>query len=117
MIKILLMHGRGINCCNFILDRIRNIDIEVITAEAYADDLTVIFRMSNESVEVILDVLKEFFRATGLELNEDKTQLMIAGTDRWMVGDVIHGITVVDNVKLLGMVRKYLIENNALIEE
>jgi hypothetical protein len=104
LIKIVLTQGRGINCCNFILNRIRDIDIEVITAEAYADDLTVIFRMSNESVERILLVLKEFFRVTGLELNEDKTQLMVVGTERWIVGEVIHGISVVDTVTLLGMV-------------
>jgi hypothetical protein len=57
------MQGRGIDCCNFIFNKIRGtrgIHIEAITAEAYADDLTLIFRMSDESVEIILGVLKNF---------------------------------------------------------
>jgi hypothetical protein len=60
--------------------------------------------MSDESVETILNVLKDFHRVTGLELNEDKTQLMVVGAERWIVGKIIHGITVVDAVKLLGVV-------------
>jgi hypothetical protein len=103
LIKILLMQGEGIDCCNFILEKIRNIDIESVTAEAYADDLTVIFKMSNNSVRIILDVLLNYYRATGLEVNTNKTQLMVVGTDQWIIGETIHGIAVVDNVKLLGI--------------
>jgi hypothetical protein len=38
LIKTNLMEGNGINCCNFIKEKIANIDIEKITAEVYADD-------------------------------------------------------------------------------
>jgi hypothetical protein len=97
------MQGERIDCCNFILEKIRNIDIELVTAEAYADDLTLIFKMSNNSVRIILDVLSNYFRATGLEVNTNKTQLMVVGTNQWATGENVHGIAVVDSVKLLGI--------------
>jgi hypothetical protein len=78
-------------------------NLESITAEAYADDLTAIFKMSNGTVELILRILNNFTMVSGLEVNTDKTQLMIVGTENWPVGNQIGGITIVDKVKVLGV--------------
>jgi hypothetical protein len=40
LIKIRSMHGGGLDCCNFILRKIDGVDVEAVTAEAYADDGT-----------------------------------------------------------------------------
>jgi hypothetical protein len=103
LIKIRSMNGSGLDCCNFILRKIDGVDVEVVTAEAYADDLTILFRMSDNSVWVILELLKKFYRTTGLEVNTEKTQLMITGTNEWVVGRSVHGIMVVESVKILGI--------------
>jgi hypothetical protein len=68
LIKIVDMEGRGIDSCNFVLEKIRGIDIETVTAEAYADDLTLIFKMSNQSVKIIIEILQRYYRVTGLEV-------------------------------------------------
>jgi hypothetical protein len=75
-----------------------------MTAEAYADDLTIIFKMSNEGVGAIMDLLDRFFRCTGLEVNKEKTQLMVTGSERWVVGQKISDIIIVDEVRILGVV-------------
>jgi hypothetical protein len=67
------------------------IDIEKLTAEAYADDLTLIFQMSERAIE-ILGVLEDFKYVSGLGVNTNKTQLMICGIDAWEIGEKIHGI-------------------------
>jgi hypothetical protein len=103
LIKIRSMQGGGIDCCNFILRTIGGIDVEAVTAEAYADDLTILFKMSDNSVRVILEVLENFYRTTGLEVNTEKTQLMITGTNEWGIGRAVHGIMVVESVKILGI--------------
>ncbi len=51
----------------------------------------------------ILAMLEMFYRTTGLEINTEKTQLMIAGSEQWGVGLYIQGIRVVSNVKVLGI--------------
>jgi hypothetical protein len=103
LIKIRAMEGDGIDCCNFIMRTIGEIDIEAVTAEAYADDLTILFKMSGNSVRLILEVLESFYRTTGLEVNTKKIQLMITGTNEWEAGRVINGIMVVEEVKILGI--------------
>jgi hypothetical protein len=103
LIKIRAMEGGGIDCCNFIMRTIGEIDMEAVTAEAYADDLTILFKMSGNSVRLILEVLESFYRTTGLEVNTEKTQLMITGTNEWEAGRAINGIMVVEEVKILGI--------------
>jgi hypothetical protein len=103
LIKIRTMEGNGIDCCDFIKRLIEGIDIETITAEAYADDLTIMFKMANGNVKVILDMLDNFYKVTGLEVNTSKTQLMIAGSDNWVTGQTVHGIVIVEEVKVLGI--------------
>jgi hypothetical protein len=74
-----------------------------MTAEAYADDLTVIFKMSEHGVHCIVSVLAEFTAVTGLEINKDKTQLMVAGSDNWQIGQRIDDIVIVQDITLLGV--------------
>jgi hypothetical protein len=103
LIKMKGMDGHGIESCDFIRRKIEGMNLESITAEAYADDLTAIFKMSNGTVELILWILNNFTMVSGLEVNTDKTQLMIVGTENWPVGNQIGGITIVDKVKVLGV--------------
>jgi hypothetical protein len=111
LIKLNLMEGNGINCCNFIKEKIANIDIEKLTAEAYADDLTVIFRMQDNSVNIILDVMENFYRVSGLQLNRNKTQLMITGRDLQIENNLVGGIEVVEKVNILGLIIDRKLEN------
>jgi hypothetical protein len=60
LIKIRKLEGRGIDCCRNIVRMVEGLDLEKLTAEAYADDLTVIFQMSERSVESILGVMENF---------------------------------------------------------
>jgi hypothetical protein len=59
--------------------------------------------MSERSVEIILGVMEDFYRMSGLALNKGKTQLMVAGCEDWQIGINVHGITVVDKVCVLGV--------------
>ncbi len=47
--------------------------------------------------------MEEFRQLSGLSMNTGKTQLMICGTEEWGAGVSIHGITVVDNINVLGI--------------
>jgi hypothetical protein len=104
LLKISLMEGREINACNFIKEKVKGINIEAITAEAYADDLTVIFKMLDGSLEVIIDMLVEYGRCSGLEINKKKTQLMITGAETYEVGERVHDIEIVGKVNILGII-------------
>jgi hypothetical protein len=48
-------------------------------AEAYADDLTIIIKWSVNNVKNMIKILEDFGRVSGLEINVDKTQLMLTG--------------------------------------
>jgi hypothetical protein len=102
LIKITSLNGKGVDCCNFIRRRLEGIDIETVTAEAYADDLTIIFKMAEQGVEFIKETLEEFWRVMGLEINIEKTQLMITGSDAWDGTESVAGIKVVSKIKILG---------------
>jgi hypothetical protein len=103
LMKLRGMEGYGVECCGFIKRKIEGVNIDPLTAEAYADDLTVIFKMSNRTVELVLQLLNDFTLVSGLEVNTDKTQLMVVGSEAWPVGDQIGGITIVNTVKVLGI--------------
>jgi hypothetical protein len=84
LIKLRLMDGKGINDSG-LYDGL--VDENMIqkndrTGEAYADDLTIIFRMSGEAVQKILLMLTSFEMCSGLGINIGKTQLMVVGTDQ-----------------------------------
>ncbi len=70
--------------------------------EAFADDLTAVFRMSNEAVKCILGILTRFGELSGLNINMDKTHIMIVGRE-WEGPDKIEGIKVQKECKLLGV--------------
>ncbi len=50
-----------------------------------------------------MDVMRDFYRISGLEVNKSKTQLMVTGCDMVQVGTVINNIEVVEKVTLLGI--------------
>jgi hypothetical protein len=80
IMKINSMEGNGINDSGLYVDIVRNLGgLEKPTSETYADDLTIIFKMSGNSVEIILRVLGEFESVSGLSINIGKTQLMVTG--------------------------------------
>jgi hypothetical protein len=103
LIKIRSMEGKGIDECEFISRAVGRMEIEKLTAEAYADDLTLIFQMSERAIEVILGVLHDFKFVSSLSVNTNKTQLMVCGIDAWEIGEKIHGIEVVDSIRVLGI--------------
>ena len=72
-------------------------------SEAYADDLTIMFKWGRAGLKRILTVLKEFELVSGLKINVNKTQLMITGGDGEIIGDAIEGITVVNEINVLGV--------------
>jgi hypothetical protein len=83
-------------------------DLEEGLIEAYADDLTVIFKWTSENLRRIIDVIGEFGGLTGLTINVKKTQLMIVGKDQedemFQEGREIHGIKIVGKVTVLGVI-------------
>ncbi len=99
-----MLEGRGIDDSGLYVDIIREMDgLEKLTSETYADDLTIIFRMSENGVDIILKLLREFEQVSGLVINIGKTQLMVTGCDVWPTGMRIHEIEVVDKVTILGI--------------
>ena len=83
-------------------------DLEDGLIEAYADDLTVIFKWTSENLRCIVDIIEEFGGLTGLTINVKKTQLMIAGKDQeeeiYQEGREVFGIKIVGKVTVLGVV-------------
>jgi len=73
------------------------------TAEGFADDLTLLFKYRLESMAQIMGIMEQFRLCSGLELNKSKTQLMVVGMDRILVGEKILEIEVVGSVKVLGL--------------
>ena len=45
--------------------------------EAYADDLTILFKWDRAGLKRIVEILEEFALVSGLQINVKKTQLMI----------------------------------------
>jgi hypothetical protein len=103
LIKLSFMNGKGIDMAECIRRLIDRIDVEAVTAEAYADDLTIIFQMHARGLNLIIRILEGFEEVTGLALNKGKTQLMVVGGEGWGVGTEIEGISVVDSITLLGI--------------
>ena len=57
LIKLVHLGGRGIEICRFMQDMANLSSFEPGVAEAYADDLTVMFKLSVENVNAIIQVL------------------------------------------------------------
>jgi hypothetical protein len=103
LIKLESMDGKGIDQCNFIRREIAGIALTSSNSESYADDLTVLFKFCAHAMDVIMDVMRDFYRISGLEVNKSKTQLMVTGCDMVQAGTVIDNIEVVEKVTLLGI--------------
>ena len=103
LIKLVHLGGRGIEMCRFMQDMANITGLEPGVAEAYADDLTVMFKLSVENVNAIMKVLTDFEAVSGLSINKRKTQLMACGGDTWGIGTDISGITIVEKVNILGI--------------
>ena len=71
--------------------------------EAYADDLTILFKWDRAGLKRIVEILEEFALVSGLQINVEKTQLMITGGDGERINSEIHGIKVVDKIGILGV--------------
>jgi hypothetical protein len=63
--------------------------------------------MSERAIKVILEVLNGFEMVSGLSVNTNKTQLMVCVIDAWDIGEKIHGIEVVDSIRVLGIFYKF----------
>jgi len=59
--------------------------------------------MSADAVGIIKGTLEQFRLCSGLSINIKKTQLMVCGTEDFVVGTTIHGIEIVEHVKILGL--------------
>jgi hypothetical protein len=70
--------------------------------EAFADDLSVVFRMSIEALKCILHILAEFGKLSGLYINVEKTHIMITGQE-WEGQDTVEGIKIQKECRLLGV--------------
>jgi hypothetical protein len=106
LIKIRQENGNGIDDSGLFIEywgRDNTTEDEPLTGEAYADDLTLIFRFSEQSVGKIIEVLEDFGDVSGLCINIDKTQLMVVGTENWEIGERVHNIEIVDKVNILGV--------------
>ena len=103
LIKLEGEEGKDFYQCEF-NDGIRteyNLDSSCI--EAYADDLTILFKWNLLGLARILRIIKDFDAVSGLQINVGKTQLMITGCMDGQVGRKIYGITVVDRINVLGL--------------
>jgi len=103
IIKLVAESGHGVETCRFMQDLARESGIEVGIAEVYADDLTIMFKMSEHNLNMVLGILNNFEQVSGLSINKNKTQLMICGNDLTAVGTIISDITVVNEVNVLGI--------------
>ena len=111
LIKLELEAGESIGICNFI-EQIRDrFGLESMLAEAYADDLTILFKWDRIGLNCILKILRDFAKVSGLEINEKKTQLMITGGEDAQAGSKIGEITVVDSISVLGIKIDRKLEN------
>ena len=70
--------------------------------EAFADDLTVLFKMSLEAMRCLLDILRNFGSLSGLYINVEKTHIMVTGRE-WDGPEIIEGVRVQKECKLLGV--------------
>ena len=67
--------GESIGICNFIEQIREKFGLESMLAEAYADDLTVLFKWDRIGLNCLLKILRDFSRVSGLEINEKKNAI------------------------------------------
>jgi hypothetical protein len=104
IIKLIAKSNNGIETCRYMQEIAYNASLEIGTAEAYADDLTILFKLTEGSLGVILNILTEFEALSGLSINKNKTQLMACGTERYAEGEELLGIKIVKEINVLGLI-------------
>ena len=72
LIKLELEAGENIGICTFIEQIREKFGLESMLAEAYADDLTILFKWDRIGLNCLLKILWDFSRVSGLEINERK---------------------------------------------
>ena len=75
LIKLEMEAGESIGICNFIEQIREKFGLESMLAEAYADDLTVLFKWDRIGLNCLLQILRDFSRVSGLEINEKKNAI------------------------------------------
>ena len=75
LIKLEMEAGESIGICNFIEQIREKFGLESMLAEAYADDLTVLFKWDRIGLNCLLKILRDFSRVSGLEINEKKNAI------------------------------------------
>ena len=65
--------------------------------------MTILFKWDKAGLKRIIEILEEFALVSGLQINVEKTQLMITGGDGERINSEIHGIKVVDKIGILGV--------------
>ena len=103
LIKLEIEAGESIGVCIFSEQIRETFWLESMLAEAYGDDLTILFQWDRIGLNSLLKILRDFYGVSGLEINEKKTQLMVTGGEDAQVGSTIGEITIVENVSLLGI--------------
>ena len=103
LIKLELEAGESIGICIFSEQIREKFGLESMLAEAYADDLTILFKWDRIGLNCLLKILRDFARVSGLEINEKKTQLMVTGGEDAQIGSTIGEITIVDSISVLGI--------------
>ena len=91
LIKFKSLNGRGIDNINSMENwNLNNLMRGEGNTECFADDLTVLFKMSRETVQLIKETLEHFYMVSGLSLNVKKTQLMVTGSEIYPIGEKIQ---------------------------
>jgi hypothetical protein len=70
--------------------------------EAFADDVTVVYKLKEGATKKILEILDGFGSVSGLQVNREKTHIMVTGTE-WGGASDIEGIKIKSECKLLGI--------------
>jgi len=108
VVELLLMklehaRGGGLITCDYMQEYENTMGGENCVCECYADDLTILFKYSSEGLTTIMEIMTNFELTTGLGMNKAKTSLMITNIDRYQQVGETHGITLVDEVVVLGI--------------
>ena len=111
LIKINKENGGAVRGCEFNENIRRLYNLETMLTEAYADDLTILFKWDRAGLKRIVEILEEFALVSGLQINVKKTQLMITGGDGECIDSEIHGIKIVEKIEILGVVIDRRLEN------
>jgi hypothetical protein len=91
--------------------------LDTLLAEAYADDLTIMIKWDLTYVKEVIKIIKDFEWVSGLEINVNKTQLMVTGVEideerQQQIEEELEGIKIVKNIELLGIEIPWKLDNN-----